>query len=266
MSKLQEKRSKQQKEKIAAAILMGISAICILFLGYRILSLRQAEKQYEDLRQTESTEAVSLEEETEQGVYTEAIHDFDALRKENEDIYAWITVPNTQVDYPVLQSDTDNYYLDHNLDHSTGYPGCVYTNLCNVKDFSDYITLLYGHNMKNGTMFGSLHKFEEEAFFEENQQIVVYGEESRLTYQIYAATEFSDVYIPAYYDIYTEGGRDKFLDDVRLYAESSKGSYVRDDIELSEDEKIIVLSTCVDNDDEKRYLLVGVLSEEALYR
>ena len=99
------------------------------------------------------TEEVIAEPETEESteetvIYCDPVYDFGQLHEQNQDIYAWIVVPGTQVDYPLLQSETDNYYLDYNLDHSKGYPGCIYTNQCNRKDFSDYNTVLYGHNMK----------------------------------------------------------------------------------------------------------------------
>ena len=96
--------------------------------------------------------------------------DFEQLHIDNPDIYAWIYVPGTLVDYPVLQHPTDNsFYLEHNIDGSAGYPGCIYTELYNKKDFSDRNTLMYGHNMANGTMFATLHYYENSQNFEENQ-------------------------------------------------------------------------------------------------
>lgn len=77
--------------------------------------------------------------------------DFAALKEENSDVYAWIYVPGTNVDYPVLQHPTDDaYYLEHNMDGSKGLPGCIYSESVNTKDFTDPNTVLYGHNMKNG--------------------------------------------------------------------------------------------------------------------
>ena len=161
-------------------------------------SVKQRELEYEKLRQEETlsaaTETVIAEPETEESteetvIYCDPVYDFGQLHEQNQDIYAWIVVPGTQVDYPLLQSETDNYYLDYNLDHSKGYPGCIYTNQCNRKDFSDYNTVLYGHNMKNGSMFGSIHSFEDETFFDGHPYIYVYTENERLTYEIYEAAK-----------------------------------------------------------------------------
>lgn len=93
--------------------------------------------------------------------------DFEELHKTVcEDIYAWIYIPNTNIDYPLLQHATDNsYYLEHNLDDSEGYPGCIYTENNNSKDFTDRHTVIYGHNMRDGRMFSDLHKYEDREFY-----------------------------------------------------------------------------------------------------
>lgn len=79
--------------------------------------------------------------------------DFEQLKAQNPDIYAWISVPGTGIDYPVLQkSDAkdpyDNYYLNHQVDLSEGFPGVIYSQPVNRRDFMDAVTVLYGHNLK----------------------------------------------------------------------------------------------------------------------
>ena len=71
----------------------------------------------------------------------------------NPDVYAWITVPGTEIEYPILQHPSDNsYYFMHNIDGSYGYPGCIYTENLNSKDITDNNTVIYGHNVKNDSM------------------------------------------------------------------------------------------------------------------
>ena len=285
MSTLRDKRRKEKRARIrrkttdwtVVALLAVIAAGCIIYLAWHNYSVRKQELEYEQMRameekETEETEipeeAVLAEEteatETDDKIYCEPVYDFDALKEQNEDIYAWIIVPGTQVDYPVLQSETDNYYLEYNLDHTKGYPGCIYTNACNSKDFSDYNTVLYGHNMKKGTMFGSLHSFEDETFFEEHDKIYVYTEDRRLTYTIREAVRFSDVYIPAYYPVNELSGRNAFLEDLLGYLDNS-ASHIREDVTVSDEDRLITLSTCVSGERNHRYLVVGVLTEEAYY-
>lgn len=95
--------------------------------------------------------------------------DFEQLKAQNPDIYAWISVPGTGIDYPVLQkSDAkdpyDNYYLNHQVDLSEGFPGVIYSQPVNRRDFMDAVTVLYGHNLKNGGMFSDLHDFADKDF------------------------------------------------------------------------------------------------------
>lgn len=259
--------------RLAMALVLVILAASLIYEGWYYGGLHQKEKQYESLKAAAMVEIPEQQipkeiedtEQTEEENYCDPVYDFEELRENNADIYAWVTVPGTQTDYPILQNETDNYYLERNLDHSQGYPGCIYTNSCNVKDFSDYNTVLYGHNMKNGTMFGSLHQFEDENFFAENREIYVYTEEQRLTYEVYAAVKFSDVYIPYYYEVTTTEGRDAFLAAVAKAAKESDVSHILAETEVKPEDRFITLSTCVNGEREKRFLVVGRLTEEAYY-
>lgn len=278
MGLLEQRRKEQiekQKKKVWYWFVMGILVMivvgCVVYLLGCKRNRNQNEEAYENICSTEesSEEAIIIEEaetetESEPEVLTcEKVYDFEELQETNQDIYAWITVPGTLVDYPVLQSEKENYYLNRNLDGSEGYPGCIFTNDCNTKDFSDYNTVLYGHNMKNDSMFGSLHDFESEEFFEENRQIIVYTRGKRFTYEIYAAVKFSDAYIPAYYSVKTVEGTEDFLEELHEMAEGSSVSHIKEDMEVTAEDKYITLSTCVGGEKTRRYIIVGCLVEEA---
>lgn len=90
------------------------------------------------------------------------------LRKPTMIYTAWIYIPNTNVDYPIVQSsvyESDTLYLDHNIDKKPDIAGAIFSERANRKDFSDPVTVIYGHNMKNGSMFKTLHSFEDAKFF-----------------------------------------------------------------------------------------------------
>lgn len=180
----------------------------------------------------------------------------------NGDIYAWITVPGTVIDYPVLQHPEEmDYYLEYNLDGTKGYPGCIYTQRMNGKEWEDPNTVLYGHNMKNGTMFAGLHKFEDETFFEENRYIYIYTEDNRiLVYEIFAAYVSGNEHLLMSYDIYTDTGFQSYLDSISGHTGS--GCHFLEDKELTSEDKIITLSTCISGQATKRYLVQGVLVAE----
>ena len=231
-----------------------------------------AEKKFEDLAkgttENNATEAVTEETETEEPDILEQLGievpeknlDWDAIYAENEDVYAWLYIPNTNVDYPVLQHPSDNvFYLYHNLDGSSGYPGCIYTENFNSKDFMDRNTLIYGHNMGNGTMFRTLHYFEDPTFFEENRYAFIYMPDGEVyVYDIFAAYEFDDRHIMRSFDFSTDEGYQNYLNVV---ADARKGAgNFREGVEVTTDQHMITMSTCVDgNRDTVRYLVQGVL-------
>lgn len=185
--------------------------------------------------------------------------DFEMLKEWNPDIYAWITVPGTNIDYPVLQkSDTedlyDNYYLDHTVDLEEGLPGAIYSQPVNQKDFMDSVTVLYGHNMKNGEMFTGLHEFENRDFFDKNRQIFIYTPNGVLTYEIFAAVDFSDALIPYEYSFSDSAQLQNYIKDVKNCA----GNF-QEGVSVSANDKILTLSTCYSGQDDRRLLIEAVL-------
>ena len=180
----------------------------------------------------------------------------------NADIYAWIYVPGTKVNYPILQHPTDDsHYLNYNLDGSKGYPGCIYSEKTyNNKEFTDHNVVLYGHNMKNGTMFGSLHRYEDEEFFNENRYIYVYTQEKLLVYKIFAAYVHSNEHLLYNHNFELPEMATLYFETIRT--ERNMNRIYDDSIELSGEEYFITLSTCINNKPENRFLVQGVLINE----
>ena len=189
--------------------------------------------------------------------------DWDKLHETNADIYAWIYVPGTSVDYPVLQHPTDNeFYLMHNLDKSYGYPGVIYTEDYNSKDFTDPNTVLYGHNMDNTTMFSTLHKFSDPQMFETPHYIYIYTEDGRtLVYEIFAAYEYPSIHLLINFDVKNEYIYEQYLRNIGNMDLTSTGvANIRHAITPTINDRIITLSTCTtDHDANERFLVVGVL-------
>lgn len=181
---------------------------------------------------------------------------------QNPDIYAWIYIPGTKVNYPVLQHPTDDsHYLNYNLDGSKGYPGCIYSEKTyNGKDFMDVNTVLYGHNMKNGTMFGSLHRYEDEEFFYENRYIYVYTQDRLLAYKIFAAYEYGNEHL--LYNTNFEDAYSFCYFFAMAKARRSMHSIFDEDVQLTGEEHIITLSTCINGKPDNRFLVQGVLINE----
>ncbi|MDD2970145.1 MAG: class B sortase, partial [Lachnospiraceae bacterium] len=186
--------------------------------------------------------------------------DFTTLQKKNQDIYAWITVPGTEIDYPILQSPTDDtYYLEHTAEKTKGLPGAIYTEMINSKEFDDYNTVIYGHNMKNGSMFAGLHEFADKKFFEENQTIQIQLPDQVLNYTIFAAYKTDDTHIMMTYDFTDELVRTDYLNNISEIR--SIGSNIDPDIEVTPEDKIITLETCIAGDFHGRYVVQAVLND-----
>ena len=189
--------------------------------------------------------------------------DFDELNDINTDIYAWLYVPGTDVDYPVAQSieyKEDDYYLDHNIYRQYQFSGTIYSQLKNHLDFHDPVTVLYGHNMLNGTMFASLHNFEDRDFFDEHNTAFVLTKDKVFTYLIYSAYVFDDRHILNTYNFDEEGVFQEYLDSTlepHSYSEN-----VREGVKLNTSNRILTLSTCTGGASNTRYLVQGVLVDE----
>ena len=208
----------------------------------------------------QETEGEILAEETEANVYEGCPVDFAGMWETNEDVYAWITIPGTVIDYPILQHATDNtYYLNYNIDGSYGYPGCIYTENLNSKDFTDNNTVIYGHNMKNGTMFAGLHKFEDAAFFEEHTKVYIYTPEKELNYTIFAAYIYDDRHLMYSFDFADSEVYANYLEDIQNMR--SMNALIREDMTVTAEDKIITLVTCIGNQPSKRLLVQAVLEE-----
>ncbi len=188
---------------------------------------------------------------------------FEDLQSKNSDLYAWIYIPNTSVDYPIAQSAPDvddSFYLHHGIDKSYFFAGTIYTEKANSKDFTDKNTLLYGHNMLDGSMFTTIHKFEDEKFFNENEYIYIYTPGHILTYRIFAAYESDDRHILNSYDFSKDDVWEEYVKQVSKPESIYTCNYR--DVGLSTDNTIITLSTCTSYRSNNRYLVQAYLYKD----
>ena len=186
---------------------------------------------------------------------------FEELRAINPDVYAWIYIPDTNINYPVLQSPSDdNFYLSHNVYKSYSFPGAIYSQKSyNKTDWSDRVTVLYGHNMASGAMFANLHKFEDKSFFDSHPYIYIYGENRKLVYQVVSAYAYDDIHILNSYDFSDDKVFKSWLEDAKN--PHSMNSNVRSGVQLDLKSKMLVLSTCPNNSS-GRFLVQGVLVKD----
>ena len=269
--------------KILCIILLIILIVVLVMWGHSALVEKSAAKTYEKLQESVNSDASDTKtqaSETEQqstqvsenagDIETDSHKeqydipqknlDWEELEAVNPDIYAWIYIPNTNIDYPVLQRSGDNdYYLEHNLDGSRGKPGCIYTEDLNSKEFTDYNTVIYGHNMKSGAMFRTLHDFEDKSFFDNNQYVYIYTKDRTLVYKIFAAYTNDAKHILNSNDFTSEQGLSDYLE--KVFKKAQAEGYLRDDVAVTGENAILTLSTCTTSSD-KRYIVQAVLVNE----
>ena len=190
--------------------------------------------------------------------------DFASLQAANSEIYAYIKIEDTNVDYPIVQSATDDeFYLRHTAeDKSWSASGAVYTESVNTKTFNDRVTVIYGHNGYGDTFFTTLHRFEKEDFFDNHPYFYIYTPEKKLTYQVISAFKYDDRHIMNSFNF---ADTVQFLEFEQYLSNPSsalKNVRTQLDKELDEDSKIVVLSTCITNQKSSRYLVCGVLVKD----
>ena len=279
--------SKKTAWRIACWVFAVAALVCFCIAGWSVYQRQAAKQTYDDVREEAVLPSISpaegptLEEilnapfegiidaeETKipPEVFTgveEAPIDFEWLESVNPELYAWIYVPDTQINYPVGQHEGDNqeYYLSHDLYGTPQFAGCIFSQAPNALDFSDPVTVLYGHNMKNGSMFQNLYFYiQDPDFFNSHRYIYLYMKNRTLVYEVVSAF---------YYDNRNILAENDFSDE-EVFAEyrgecvnpRSMERRVREDIELDENSRILTLSTCRAGVPTQRYLVQAVLAYE----
>lgn len=188
--------------------------------------------------------------------------DFKALRLSNPDIFAWLYVPDADIDCPVLQShESDTYYITHTPDGEAGEAGAVYTEMPNLMNLCDFNTVLHGRDTARGDWFYGLHRYEDAAFFQDSEVFYLYLPDNVLTYEIIAAYYDKGTDILRRYDYTTYSGCQSYLED--LYGYKSMNKNLREGWEdLTPYHFLVTLDGSVREDD-TQYVVIGVLTDDA---
>lgn len=251
----------QNKRKILFWCLVLLAVLCAVIVVKTKFSDNDRGKVYEEMQEDNKvSEETDIEEEDTEEEIVEIPIDFAGLQQKNKDIYAWIRIPGAKVDYPIVQHEEDDaYYLNHTVEGRKGLPGSIYTETLNRKNFSDRNTVIYGHNMKNGTMFGDLSLYKNSTYMKEHAQIIVYTTEHIYTYQVFAAITYDNRHLMYAFDFVREDGVQKFLDSLKSVRNMS--SYIDESVEVTATDRLLTLSTCTGND-RQRFLVGAVLVNE----
>ena len=201
----------------------------------------------------EVTDQKQEEEPAEQEQAIPAFIDFDNLYEMGENAVAWLYCPDTEINYVIAQADNNDYYLHRLLNGTEASGGTLFMDYRNSDDLSDWNTVIYGHNMKNGTMFAMLLDYQNPAYYEEHPAMYLYTPEHRYRLDMIAgySTSVNDlVYsVPA-----SKEDRDAII------SHACKVSSFISNVTVADGDKLVTLSTCAYGD--TRYVVVGKLVEE----
>lgn len=179
--------------------------------------------------------------------------DFAGLREVNEDIIGWLYCEDTPIHYPVLQGENNDQYLRHSYDGAYNMAGSIFVEELNRGDFQDFNTIIYGHHMKNGSMFAVLDKWADQEFYEAHPVMWLLTPT-----QDYRIDLFSGYTTSAYAETYTvfQGNGEELN---QYLARCVEQSVFQTDVELDGEAHYVVLSTCAYVFDNARNVLHGVL-------
>lgn len=202
------KRQEQERQKRGAGLIwagLALAAALMLFAGYRLISVileyREAGAEYQELTQYAPTGG-QLEEVAvlaENAPFLAAIEgqsaganlplmNFSSLSALNEDSWGWLTIPDTAISYPVVQGEDLDYYRQHTFLRRENRAGALFLSIYNTAA-TDFNHVIYGHNLKNGSMFHDLTRYQEEGFFREHRYGLLYTPERTYALRAFAAYE-----------------------------------------------------------------------------
>ena len=253
---------------IAVISLCGLLALGSGFLIVRDLS-QYAEsagtynglaKHVEVPEQAGEPEEPGAEEETgrEDSSTVLPVVDFEALRENGPDIIGWLNLPDTAINYPVTQTDNNEYYLRHLYDGTYNKVGCLFADYENQADFSDRNTIIYGHNMRDGSMFAALNEYGGQSYYDGHPQMYLVTPDGGYVMEVFSAFEAK----PAESGSDTSPWRLSWKDDgayTTWLSEMADRSVIETDVTVTSSDKVLTLSTCTPGS-KSRFIVMGKLA------
>lgn len=253
-------RKKSGKRNIVSDIILVIAVGVFLFSGFKLYTIfneyGKGDKEYENIAQTVIQKVETNTETTQEDVPEEPkfVVDFGTLQEINADTVAWIRFDEPKdISYPVVKGPDNDKYLKTTFEGKRNAAGTLFVDMKNSRDFTDKNTFIYGHNMKNGSMFGQLRKYKNSSFCNENPYFYIYTPDGNCSkYEIFAAAivkDTSETYTYSYADDNAYMNYIQYIKNGALYTT---------DAEVTADSKIVTLSTCTNVRDDERLVVHGV--------
>lgn len=251
MSQNQKKKEEKKTKKKTLPITQILGGVLVLgaaiYIGSVLFSYHESDSEYDALEKTvfadaknagvdtADTKVGTVELTSEEKAILEGIAE---LHAENPDVIGWIKFDNLELSYPIMQGDDNDYYLNHTFSGEVNAAGSIFMEAANNADFNDSHTIIYGHNMKNKSMFGSLKTYKTEDFYPGNEFFTVYTLDKVYRYRIFAYYDIS--MNGEIYNISFQPGEEfqKIIDNM------CRRSYYDTKVRPDSTDKIMTLSTC----------------------
>lgn len=259
------------KKKLRTKLAVLLAAVCLIGLAGIVSQLndyREGEEVYSDAaQQAELPEPVvplaplPEEEPAEEEIPADprALEllqtDLAALREVNEDVVGWITIPDTQLSYPLMQGEDNEYYLNRTWERVKNSVGSVYLECQVSPDLSDFNTIVYAHRMKDGSMFGSLRNYNKPEYLQEHPRVYIVRDDGVYCYEIFAAHEVGVREITYGLGIEKESTKQYFIDF------SLERSVIDTGVVPTVEDRILTMSTCTGNGYDTRWVVQARLAE-----
>ena len=243
------KKPMSKTKKIIYDILFVIALAVFLFSAYKLISIYYLN--YQEGKEKDAVQEVAkVPKNPEKEDFT---IDWKALKEKNPEVVGWILIPDTDISYPIVQGSDNSYYLNHTFEKKENYAGAIFMDAGADASFQDRNTIIYGHNVKHGTMFAELEKFKEQAFFEQHPYLYIFTEQQNYRCEIfsmYSTSATSASYRLQYAD---DADFKSYVDMVRELSDFNRK------VSVKGQDRIVSLSTCSYERDgqpsELRYLL-----------
>ena len=242
------KHAKKGKTKYIAIILQLIFWLILIYSLIEIVKWYIDNKQNEEIME-EISNAITV---VEVGQVTEENYkiDFNALKQVNSDTVAFLKVNGTEIEYPIVKTKNNEFYLKHSFDKTYNAAGWIFADYRNKLDSTDRNIVIYGHNRKNGTMFSSLRNILKKEWYNnpENLKIQLITENEEVFYEVFSIYQTEK----EYYYLQTDFNND---DEYLNFIETLKNRSIKNfGVELKSEDQILTLSTCA-NDNNYRVVL-----------
>lgn len=248
----------KRKTILAAEIFLAAAMVFAAAAGgWKLLDYRKGAKDYGEAAEIAQVSMEAIPEETDKFAQELAGLDLAALREINSDVVGWIAIPNTEVFYPVMQTADNNYYLKRTWKKKNSSVGAIFLDYRNAADFSGFHSIVYGHQMRDGSMFGGLYKYADAEYWQGHPTIYLVTDSGVEKYDIFAAFEVGVQDIVYRINIETQDTRQELIEFCLSH------SVIETGITPEVDGNILTLSTCTGRGYATRWIVQGVRREDA---